>query len=134
MNGKSLSGGLLKPAAVVAILFGLLSVLAGGSVLFGGQTVAEMAGQTVSFVLWFNFLAGIVYIAAGGGLLFRRRWAVWLSALIALFTGLVFAAFAVHVLFGGGFEMRTVGAMASRLVLWLGITFVAAGTIDWRIR
>lgn len=71
MDVKGSTDGLLRAAAIIAILFGLLSLLASGSVPFGGPAVAEMAGRAVPFVLWFNFLAGFGYVAAGGGLLIR---------------------------------------------------------------
>lgn len=77
------------------------------------------------FVLWFNFGAGFAYVAAGIGLLLRLPWTVWLSALIAASTVLVFLAFGVHVLTGGAYEMRTVGAMALRSSVWIGIAIVA---------
>ena len=46
-------------SAVVAIVFGLATVISGGRALFGG---ADM-GAVVPFVLWFNFLAGFAYVA-----------------------------------------------------------------------
>ncbi len=134
MTDSSPAGGLLKAAAIVVILFGLLTVLVGGLVLFGGSVAAEMAGEAVPFVLWFNFLAGFAYVAVGIGLLNRRSWAVWLSALVASLTGLAFIAFGVHVSLGGSFETRTFGAMAFRLILWFIITYVAATQIGWRSR
>ncbi len=116
---------LLRAAATVGTLFGALTVAAGGRVLFGGDAPKVAAGATVSFVLWFNFLAGFCYVAAGAGLWFRQRWAAVLSALIALSTVLVFAAFGVHVWLGGDFETRTVAAMTFRALVWAGIAWLA---------
>lgn len=63
-----------KSLGIAAVVFGLLTVLSGGAPMFGGQRGAEMAGNTaVPFVLWFNFLAGFVYIAAGAAIWQRRR-------------------------------------------------------------
>ena len=45
------------------------------------------------FVVWFNFLAGFAYIAAGVGLWVRRRWAVVLAAALAAGTALLWLAF-----------------------------------------
>ena len=116
---------LLKIAAGVAMVFGVLTVLSGGRALFGGAEARAAVGNAVPFVLWFNFLAGFAYIAAGIGLALRRRWALWLSLAILIATALVFAAFWIHVLRGGLFEMRTVGAMILRTGVWAAISAVA---------
>ena len=42
----------------IAIVFGLLTLKAGGSVLFIDGTAREEAGNYVPFVVWFNFSAG----------------------------------------------------------------------------
>ena len=122
----------LKGTAVFAVLFGLLSIISGGAVLFSGEA-AERAGAYVGFVLWSNFLGGFLYAAAGFGLWFRKRWAVLLAFLIAAATLLVFVAFGLYVAGGAPYEMRTVEAMAFRLVVWLIISFIAYRWI-WRPR
>lgn len=107
----------LRIAAGVAAIFGALTILSGGRALFGG---AEM-GEVVPFVLWFNFLAGFAYLAAGAGLWQGRRWGATLSAAILAATAIVFAAFGVHVVLGGAYEMRTLGAMILRTGVWAAI-------------
>lgn len=113
-------------AAVIAIAFGLLTIFSGGQALFGGAVARKAVGNAVDFVLWFNFGAGFAYVLAGIGLLMRYRWAVVLSIAIAATTVLVFSAFGVHVISGGAYEMRTVGAMALRSAVWIGIAVVAS--------
>lgn len=101
-------------AAIVAAVFGVLTIVSGGRALFGG---ADM-GAVVPFVLWFNFLAGFAYVLAGIGLWLARPWGQTLSVAIFAATCLVLAAFTVHVLRGGAYEMRTVGAMILRTAVW----------------
>jgi hypothetical protein len=108
----------LRIAAAVAVIFGLLTLREGGSVLFGSEASRIAAGHYVPFVLWFNFLAGFVYVVAGSGLWARRRWAVWLALTLAVGTAAVFAALGIHMLLGGAFEMRTVAAMSLRTAVW----------------
>lgn len=105
-------------AAAFVALFGVLTVLSGGRALFGGPEARAAVGDAVPFVLWFNFLAGFAYVAAGIGLMLRRTWAVGLSISILVATILVMVAFGVHVLFGGAYEMRTVWAMSLRTIVW----------------
>lgn len=109
----------------VAISFGLLTIRAGGTVLFGSAAARSAAGHYVPFVLWFNFLAGFAYVIAGVGLWLERRWAAWLAVVVAAATALVFAAFGVHVLAGGAYELRTVVAMSLRTLVWTAIAVVA---------
>lgn len=79
----------------------------------------------MEFVLWFNFVAGFAYVAAGLGLWQGRRWAIWLAGGIAAATLAVFAAFGWHIVGGGSFEARTVGAMVLRSLVWLIIAVAA---------
>lgn len=113
----------VKVAAAVALLFGVATVVSGGRVLLGPGTAA--AGDYVPFVVWFNFLAGFAYVAAGIGLWLRRRWAAPLALALALLTALVFAAFGAHILGGGAFEARTVAAMSLRTFVWVSIAALA---------
>ncbi|HUX25825.1 MAG TPA: hypothetical protein VMV87_14545 [Burkholderiales bacterium] len=112
-----------RVAAVVAIAFGAATIGAGGNVLFGNG--AKAAGNVVGFVLWFNFLAGFVYVAAGAGLWQRRRWSARLALAIAAGTLLVFAGFGICVAAGGPFEVRTVWAMTLRSMVWIAIAILA---------
>lgn len=115
----------VKWMAIAAIVFGALTVFTGGRALFGSMESRANFGKAVPFVLWFNFLAGFVYIAAGAGLLLRRREAVYTSLFIAVSTILVFVGFGVHVIGGGAFERRTIGALTIRSLFWIGVTIVS---------
>jgi len=125
MKLKGMGFNPLTVAAVVGILFGIITVVSGGRALFGGPEAAAAVGNAVPFVLWFNFMAGFAYVIAGTGLMLRKRWATWLSVTIALATIAIFAAFGLHIVTGGAFEMRTVGAMSIRTLVWLVITRIA---------
>jgi hypothetical protein len=122
-SGSSLARAAVRIAAVVAVVFGAATVASGGNVLFGGGAAA--AGSYVPFVVWFNFLAGFFYIAAGFGLWRQRRWAAWLAVALAVLTALVFAAFGWHVAAGGAFEPRTVAAMTLRTLVWTATAALA---------
>ena len=118
----------LLALALFALVFGLLSLSEGGSVLFVDGTSRIQAGNYVPFVVWFNFLAGFVYVVAGVGLWLRRRWSVALAIAIAVATLAAFAALGLHIAVGGAFEARTVVAMILRSVVWVVIAALA-----WRL-
>jgi hypothetical protein len=120
----------LTVGAVTAILFGLLTIVSGGRLPFGDAAARQAAGATVSFVLWFNFVAGFAYVAAGIGLWLARRWAALLAAAIAVATVMVFAAFGIHVLTGGAYEPRTAAAMTLRSLVWVAIAWLGLRAIQ----
>jgi uncharacterized membrane protein (DUF2068 family) len=111
--------------SIVAILFGLLTIKEGGAVLLGNEEAVAAAGNYVPFVLWFNFLSGFAYIAAGVGLWLQQRWAVWLAIAIAVAIMITFAAFGMHINSGGAYEQRTLIAMSMRTAVWFVIAGVA---------
>ena len=119
---KTRPDGLVRVAAIVGVLFGLLTIAAGARTLFGAEAQRE-AGAYVPFVLWFNFGAGFAYVLAGVGLWMRRRGSVPLAAAILLATLAVFAAFGIHVLAGGAHEPRTTAALTLRAIVWAGIVW-----------
>ena len=111
--------------ALVAIAFGAATIVVGGKILFGDVEARSAAGHIVPFVLWFNFVAGFAYVIAGIGLLLWKRWAVHLSAAIAVATIAVFIALGIHIFIGLAFEVRTVGAMIIRSAVWVMIAVLA---------
>ncbi|MDI6745584.1 MAG: hypothetical protein QMD17_00425 [Rhodocyclaceae bacterium] len=116
---------ILKWLAIAAMIFGILTVFSGGRALFGGMEARAELGNIVPFVLWFNFLAGFVYVLAGVALLMARRWAAPMAILLAVSTVLVFLVFAAYIVTGGAFEARTVGALSLRSLFWIAVALVA---------
>lgn len=108
----------LRILAVLAVVFGVLTLFSGGRALFGGEQARAAVGNAVDFVLWFNFLAGFAYVLTGAGLWQGRRWAATAAGALALATSLVALAFGLHVMTGGAYELRTVGALSVRLAFW----------------
>lgn len=115
-------------AAVIAVAFGIVTVFVGGKTLFAPRAAA---GNIVPFVLWFNFIAGFAYIIAGCGIFLWKRWAAHLSAAIAIATVAVFAALGVYIFLDGAFEVRTIGAMTIRSLIWIAIAGGMYRTFEW---
>ena len=112
-------------AALIAVVFGIVTIFVGGKTLFGGAEERAADGNIVPFVLWFNFVAGFAYVIAGFGLFLWKHWAAQLSVAIAVATIAVFIAFGFHFLFGGAVEARTFGAMIIRSAVWIVIAAFA---------
>lgn len=113
--------------SVIAVVFGLLTIKEGGAVVAGNEAALTAAGNYIPFVVWFNFVAGFAYVAAGVGLWTQRRWAVGLAIAIAVATAMVSAALGFMILSGTAFEQRTVFAMGLRTVVW-----VVIAAVTWR--
>lgn len=112
---------LLTVISLVAIVFGLLTLIQGGRTLFTESGRAAM-GEIVMPILWYNFIAGFFYIGAGT-LAFRAiSRARFLAALIALGNGFALGYLAWHISQGGLYEQRTVMAMSFRTILWIVLT------------
>ena len=108
-------------AGAAAIAFGLLTLISGGSALFGAVDM----GAVVPFVLWFNFLAGFAYVIGGLLLMTGHRLALPVALTILIATATVFAVLGWRVFAGDAFEMRTVGAMTLRTLFWAAMVWVA---------
>lgn len=111
----------ITPVALLAALFGAATVWSGGRVLFGGPAAQAAAGDAIPAILWFNFVAGAVYIAAAAALYLRHPAARPLAWMIGLATLGMFALLLALAATGTPFEWRTVGAMILRAAFWLGI-------------
>lgn len=118
--------------SLVAVVFGLLTLKEGGTVLFGDEAARIAAGNYVPFVLWFNFVSGFAYVVAGAGLWLQQRWAVWLAVAIAAAIVLTFAALGMHINSGGAYEQRTVIAMSMRTLVWAVIAALATRALRRR--
>ena len=115
----------LRILAGIAVLFGVLTIISGGQVLFGDEVTRANAGQVIAFVLWFNFYAGFAYVFAGIGLWFGMRWASLVAFVLAITTALLAVGLLVYIFLGGGYEMRTLVAMALRLGFWVVLARLA---------
>lgn len=113
------------PIILIAIAFGALTIKSGGFVIFIDGPARLAAGNYVNFVVWFNFIAGFFYIVAGLGFLLNKKWTAKLATTIAASTLLIFAAFGVHILMDGSYEMRTVMAMTLRSTIWIVFAIAA---------
>ena len=106
----------------ILVIFGLLTVFMGGSVLFDLFEIREKEGNYVPFVVAANFVCGFLYLIAAFGILTQKLWAktpliIAFIILIVTFIGLGF-----HINSGKIYETKTVTAMTFRTLLTM--TFI----------
>ena len=121
-------------AATISVIFGIMTIKSGGSVLFIDGEARRAAGNYVDFVLWFNFSAGFFYVATGIGIWLEKAWAPAAAITIAAVTLLVFGAFGIHIFYGGEYEQRTVAAMTLRSVVWITIAILGYRFVRLKMR
>lgn len=111
----------VRVAAALAIAFGVLTVMSGGSTLAGLVALEAV----VPFVLWFNFLAGFAYVAGGVALWSGSRLALPLALAILAATLAVFALLGLRIAAGGSYAPRSLAAMTLRTGFWAAIAWTA---------
>jgi hypothetical protein len=108
--------------SLLALVFGLMTIKSGGAVIFFDGEARQAAGHYVPFIVWFNFIAGFIYIIAAIFLWLQNRIATSLSLFITITTLIVFSLFGLHIIDGGEYEMRTIIAMSLRSAIWVIIS------------
>lgn len=103
----------------IAAIFGIITLIEGGSVLFSDGPARLAAGNFVPVILWVNFASGFIYILAGLAILLGRRSGLILARALAGMLVMLFGYFLIHILMGGAWETRTLGAMILRLGFWV---------------
>lgn len=122
----------VTPVSTFAVFFGALTVVSGGIALFGPTSVQTVVGDAVPFVLWFNFLAGFLYILTGIGLYHWQQWGALLAVFIAAASVCVLITLGWYVAQGNPFEMRTVVAMLFRSGVWVMIAVLFCSSLGCR--
>lgn len=106
-----------RAAAAAAVLFGLVTIVAGGRLLLG---LGEAGYPVVRAVLAFNTAMGAAYVAVAAMIhhsaLNGKRGAVW----IVLANVAVLIALVVYASVGGEVARETFAAMTVRTVFWIG--------------
>lgn len=101
-----------------------MTIFSRGTALFGGETARVPVRSSVPFCCGSILLRAFFYVLVGFRLLHSRRLTVWLPIAIAAATGLILAAFGVHVAGGGLYKMHPLRARLLRAAVWACIAAV----------
>ncbi len=107
----------IKYLSYFAIVFGAMTVFSGAQNLFN-EEVIRTQGNIIPVVLWFNFLAGFLYILIAALILKTKRIALRLTAFLSSMNIVVLLYLLNHIYSNGAFEMRTLIAMSFRTAFW----------------
>lgn len=104
--------------AVIAIAFGLLTIFAGGRVLFGGVDPGYVVFRPL---LAFNTVMGVVYAIAGVALWRDRHRSVRAAGMIVALNLAALGTIVVLYSSGGGVAVDSLRAMTFRSAVWLAL-------------
>jgi len=121
---------LLYFSAVVLGLFGTLTLFMTTSVILDLFGIRAKEGNYVLFVVWSNFISGLLYLAAAFGFVKRKAWTVKLLGVATSVVLIAFVGLIVHINTGGIYENETVGAMIFRVILTLTFAILAHFTLS----
>ena len=116
---------LVKIAGGVALIFGLLTIFAGGSVILDLFGMRAKEGNYVSYVVWASFLSGIIYIFAAYGFFKNKIWTktILKYAIYILLAG--FVALIIWILQKEPYETAIIMKLTFRVLLSVGLYWVA---------
>jgi uncharacterized membrane protein (DUF2068 family) len=104
--------------AILGIIVGFLSIMAGSKVLLG---ISSPNYIVLHWLVIYNVSLGVVSVIAGAGLWRLRPWAISMAGLIAASHAFVLAALIVFFLSGRPVAHQSVLAMLFRTTVWVGI-------------
>ena len=115
---------LQRVAIRIGALFGILTPIAGGSILLG---LRDAGYDVVRPVLFFNTAMGVVYLAAAAVTIRDLDLGWRLAFAIGLTNTVVLVAVSLYDAVTGAVATQTVAAMVVRTVVWFGIF----GLLSW---
>ncbi len=118
-----------RAVAIVAMVFGLATLFAGGRVLLG----VDPGYVVFRPLLIYNTTMGLAYLAAGVLLWTSLRHGQHAAATIFGLNLAVLVGIVILYRSGGGVAVDSLRAMTVRTVVWLGL-FAAAAWLGWMAR
>ena len=112
-------------SAIFLTAFGILTLFMSSSVIFDLFGIRAKEGNYVLFIVWTNFLCGIIYLCAAFGFFKSKKWTALLlgSSIVILIAA--FISLLLHINTGGIYETKTVGAMIFRIGVTGILTVIA---------
>lgn len=111
--------------SLAAAIFGLVTLFASSSVLFGYSDVLEKEGNYPSFILWVNLLTGPLYLLAAVGLAYSRKWTLHLLLIILITLVISLTVFILLLKIGENYETETLAALLIRITFTSMLTLFA---------
>ncbi|HCM77628.1 MAG TPA: hypothetical protein DIS90_14700 [Cytophagales bacterium] len=119
---------ILSLSALLAALFGGVTLFMSASVIFDLFGIRAMEGNFVWHVVIVNFICGIIYISSSFGFFEQKRWTTTLLAIATVLLLLALSGLVVHIAYQLPYEEKTVKAIVFRIFMTVLLT-----GISWRL-
>lgn len=116
---------IVKIIAVIVTFFGLLTIIAGGGVIFDMFGMRAKEGNYVLFVVWANFICGFLYLLAAYGLFKRKTWTSKVLGIAVALLLVTFLGLLIWILNGNIYERKTIVAMTFRTLFTIALFILA---------
>lgn len=103
------------------IAFGLISLFMTISIILDLFDMRAKEGNYVLFVVWANFVCGILYVISGFCFLYNKKIATFFLAVASIILVITFAELFYHINQGIVYETKTVAAMSFRTILTISM-------------
>ena len=110
---------------LAAAIFGVITLFASSSVLFGYSDILEKEGNYAPFVLWGNLISGPLYLLAAIGFIYSKKWTLKLLLGILVILGVNLIIFIFFLINGENYESETLMALSFRLAVTGILAFFA---------
>ncbi|WP_027376500.1 hypothetical protein [Kaistella palustris] len=109
---------------IFLLLFGGVTLFMSSSVLFDWFGIRAKEGNFVPFVVWANWVCGILYLIAAFGISRNQTWAKFPLMISLIILILDYIGLFIHINNGGLYEAKTIGAMAFRTAITAILLFI----------
>ena len=102
---------------IFLIIFGGVTLFMSSSVLFDWFGIREKEGHFIPFVVWANWICGMLYLIAAFGILRNQSWAKLLLIISLVILILTYFGLFIQINDNVPYETKTIGAMTFRIAV-----------------
>ena len=102
---------------IFLIIFGGVTLFMSSSVLFAWFGIREKEGHFIPFVVWANWICGMLYLIAALGILRNQSWAKLLLIISLVILILTYFGLFIQINDNVPYETKTIGAMTFRIAV-----------------
>jgi hypothetical protein len=102
---------------IFLIIFGGVTLFMSSSVLFDWFGIREKEGHFIPFVVWTNWICGMLYLIAAFGILRNQSWAKLLLIISLVILILAYIGLFIQINNNVPYETKTIGAMTFRIAV-----------------
>jgi hypothetical protein len=102
---------------IFLIIFGGVTLFMSSSVLFDWFGIREKEGHFIPFVVWTNWICGMLYLIAAFGILRNQSWAKLLLIISLVILILAYIGLFIQINNNVPSETKTMGAMTFRIAV-----------------